>query len=73
MGRNIVLCFDGTNNEYASTNTNVVKPMGMLDRSANDQTYLLSARHRDLSTSRRLGKLKKWFHHPARSGDCLAA
>lgn len=37
MGRNIVLCFDGTNNQYAATNTNVVKIYGMLDRTGNDQ------------------------------------
>ena len=32
MARSIVLCFDGTNNEYAAANTNVVKlyPTGEL-------------------------------------------
>ena len=40
MGCNIVLCFDGTNNQYAATNTNVVKLYAMLDRNADDQlTY----------------------------------
>ena len=37
MGRNLVLCFDGTNNEYAATNTNVVKLCPMLDRTKPDQ------------------------------------
>jgi uncharacterized protein (DUF2235 family) len=37
MGRSIVLCFDGTNNQYAATNTNVVKLYAMLDRTKNDQ------------------------------------
>ena len=37
MPRSIVLCFDGTNNEYAATNTNVVKLYAMLDRTKSDQ------------------------------------
>lgn len=37
MGRNIVLCFDGTNNQYAATNTNVVKMYAMVDRTGSDQ------------------------------------
>src|SRR5258708_24247271 len=37
MGRNLVLCFDGTNNEYAAINTNVVKMYAMLDRARDDQ------------------------------------
>ena len=37
MGRNIVVCFDGTNNEYAATNTNVVKTYAMVDRTGDDQ------------------------------------
>ncbi len=40
MGRNLVVCLDGTNNEYAATNTNVVKLYEMLDRTGADQiTY----------------------------------
>ena len=37
MSRKIVLCFDGTNNEYAAINTNVVKIFAMLDRTQDDQ------------------------------------
>lgn len=37
MGRNIVLCFDGTNNEYAAKNTNLVQLYAMLDHMRNDQ------------------------------------
>jgi uncharacterized protein (DUF2235 family) len=38
MGRNIVLCFDGTKNQYTTTtDTNVVKLYAMLDRSRSDQ------------------------------------
>ena len=37
MARNIVLCLDGTSNQYSATNTNVVKLYAMLDRARNDQ------------------------------------
>ncbi len=37
MGRNLVLCLDGTNNKYDARNTNVVKIHTMLDRSRPDQ------------------------------------
>jgi uncharacterized protein (DUF2235 family) len=37
MSRNLVLCFDGTNNQYNSDNTNVVKLLAMLDRADPDQ------------------------------------
>ena len=33
-----VLCRDGTSNQYAVTNTNVVKLYAMLDRARNDQS-----------------------------------
>lgn len=35
-GRNLVLCFDGTNNRYAASNTNVVKLLTLLDREGRD-------------------------------------
>ena len=37
MGRNIVLCFDGTSNKYSYANTNVVKLYALLDRQDPDQ------------------------------------
>jgi len=37
MPRNIVLCLDGTSNQFAAVNTNVVKLYAMLDRKRNDQ------------------------------------
>src|SRR5437763_8038046 len=37
MGRKVIVCFDGTNNEYAATNTNVVKLYTILDRSTASQ------------------------------------
>ena len=40
MGLDLVVCFDGTNNEYNATNTNVVKLYAMIDRTESDQiTY----------------------------------
>ena len=52
MGRNLILCFDGTNNQYAATNTNVVKIYAMLDREANDQFsyYLTDANQKKVKT-----------------------
>src|SRR5215475_12192259 len=37
MARNIVLCLDGTSNQFAANNTNVVKLYAMLDRTHPDQ------------------------------------
>ena len=37
MGRNIILCFDGTNDEYSAVNTNVVQLYALLDRNRTDQ------------------------------------
>lgn len=37
MARNLVLCLDGTNNQFSTTNTNVVKLYTMLDRTRADQ------------------------------------
>lgn len=37
MGRKLVVCLDGTDNQYAATNTNVVKLFAMIDRAKDDQ------------------------------------
>src|SRR5260370_640161 len=37
MSKRIVICLDGTNNQYDATNTNVVKLYAMLDRTSTDQ------------------------------------
>jgi uncharacterized protein (DUF2235 family) len=37
VGRNLVLCLDGTGYQYAAVNTNVVKLYAMLDRERSDQ------------------------------------
>ena len=61
MGRNIVLCLDGTKNEYAAVNTNVVKIYGMLDRAANDQITYYQPGIGTLAPPGVWGKTKKWL------------
>lgn len=61
MGRNIILCFDGTNNEYASTNTNVVKLYGMLERRGSEQLAYYQPGIGTFAPPGVWGKLKKWF------------
>jgi uncharacterized protein (DUF2235 family) len=39
VGRNIVLCLDGTNNKYAAVNTNVVKLYSILDKRSDQLGY----------------------------------
>src|ERR1017187_4746208 len=39
VGRNIVLCLDGTNNKYAAVNTNVVKLYAILDKKSDQLSY----------------------------------
>jgi len=61
MGRNIVLCFDGTNNQYAATNTNVVKLYAMLDRTRNDQIAYYQPGIGTFAPPGVWGKLKRWL------------
>ncbi len=61
MGRSIVLCFDGTNNKYAATNTNVVKLYAMLDRAKNDQIAYYQPGIGTFAPPGVWGKLKQWF------------
>ena len=61
MGRNIVLCFDGTNNQYAATNTNVVKLYAMLDRNADDQLTYYQPGIGTFAPPGVWGKTKRWF------------
>ena len=37
MPKNIVICFDGTNNEFGANNTNVVRLVQVLDRDPQKQ------------------------------------
>ncbi len=61
MARNIVLCFDGTNNEYAATNTNVVKIYSMLDRSTPDQLAYYQPGIGTMPPPGLFGRLKRWI------------
>ena len=61
MARNIVLCFDGTNNQYAATNTNVVKLYAMLDRNADDQLTYYQPGIGTFAPPGVWGKTKRWF------------
>jgi uncharacterized protein (DUF2235 family) len=61
MGRNIVLCFDGTNNEYRAVNTNVVKIYGMLDRTGKEQLTYYQPGIGTLAPPGVWGKTRKWF------------
>jgi uncharacterized protein (DUF2235 family) len=61
MGRKIILCFDGTNNEYAATNTNVVKLYAMIDRSKDDQIAYYQPGIGTSPPPGMWGKWKKWM------------
>ncbi len=61
MGRNIILCFDGTNNQYAATNTNVVKMYEMLDRAGNDQLTYYQPGIGTFAPPGVWGNAKRWF------------
>ena len=61
MGRNIILCFDGTNNAYAATNTNVVKLYAMVDRSKGDQLAYYQPGIGTSPPPGMWGKIKRWL------------
>ncbi len=61
MGRNLVLCFDGTNNQYAATNTNVVKLYAMLSRVGIDQIAYYQPGIGTFAPPGVWGKFKRWF------------
>ncbi len=61
MGRNIILCLDGTNNQYAATNTNVVKLYAMLNRERNDQLAYYQPGIGTFPPPGVWGKVKQWI------------
>ena len=61
MARNIVLCLDGTSNQYATVNTNVIKLYAMLDRARNDQLSYYQPGIGTMAPPGVWGKLKRWF------------
>jgi uncharacterized protein (DUF2235 family) len=61
MPNNIILCFDGTNNEYAAVNTNVVKIYAMVDRSRDDQFMYYQPGIGTIPPPGMWGKFRSWF------------
>jgi uncharacterized protein (DUF2235 family) len=61
MGRNIVLCLDGTSDQYAAVNTNVVKLYAMLDRARNDQLSYYQPGIGTFPPPGVWGRFKRWF------------
>ena len=59
--RNIVLCLDGTSNQFAEVNTNVVKLYAMLDRARPDQLSYYQPGIGTMAPPGVWGKLKRWF------------
>lgn len=60
-GRNLVVCLDGTNNQYDATNTNVVKLYAMVDESGTDQLAYYQPGIGTFAPPGVLGKTKRWF------------
>jgi len=59
MSRNLVLCLDGTNNEYDATNTNVVKLYALLERDGQLAYYQPGIG--TMPPPGMWGRLKKWW------------
>jgi uncharacterized protein (DUF2235 family) len=60
MPRKLILCFDGTNHQYAATNTNVVKLYAMLDRSSEDQLAYYQPGIGTRLPENTWGRVKRW-------------
>jgi uncharacterized protein (DUF2235 family) len=61
MARTIVLCFDGTSNEYAAINTNVVKLYAMLERRSGNQLVYYQTGIGTFAPAGVWGRIRKWF------------
>jgi hypothetical protein len=61
LSRNIVLCFDGTNNEYSATTTNVVRIYALLDRNRNDQLAYYQPGIGTFAPPGVWGRTKRWI------------
>ena len=61
MTRNIILCLDGTSNQYSATNTNVIKLYAMLDRTRNDQLSYYQPGIGTIPPPGVWGRFKRWF------------
>ena len=61
MTRNIILCLDGTSNQYSATNTNVIKLYAVLDRARNDQLSYYQPGIGTIPPPGVWGRFKRWF------------
>jgi uncharacterized protein (DUF2235 family) len=61
VGRNLIVCLDGTNNSYEATNTNVVKLYAMIDRTGNDQLAYYQPGSGTFAPLGVWGKTKRWI------------
>jgi uncharacterized protein (DUF2235 family) len=61
MTRNLILCLDGTSNQYSATNTNVIKLYAMLDRARNDQLSYYQPGIGTIPPPGVWGRFKSWF------------
>jgi uncharacterized protein (DUF2235 family) len=61
MSRNIVICCDGTNNQFGRQNTNVVRLIQSLDRAAGKQLLYYDPGVGTLPEPKAIDAVKKWF------------
>jgi uncharacterized protein (DUF2235 family) len=61
MARNIVLCLDGTSNQYAASKTNVVKLYTMLDRTRDDQLFYYQPGIGTMTPAGFWGRVRRWI------------
>ena len=59
--KNVVLCFDGTGNEFGDANTNVVKLYATLDLTSPEQIAYYHPGLGTMGAPNALGKLRKWW------------
>src|SRR2546423_10461683 len=61
-GRNLIICCDGTHNQFGSNNTNVVRLVQVLDRDPSKQRVFYDAGVGTLPEPVSWGRIKKvWF------------
>lgn len=61
MARNLILCLDGTNNKYATTNTSVVRLYSMLDRASGSQECYYQPGIGTYAPPGTWGKFRHWW------------
>ncbi|MBV8927350.1 MAG: DUF2235 domain-containing protein [Bradyrhizobium sp.] len=61
MPRNLVLCLDGTSDQFAATNTNVVKLYTMLARAPNDQLSYYQPGIGTMTPAAFWSRVRRWF------------